>query len=127
MAVVVICTLISLGVASVWVPKRMGQDYTVHFVPDEPVYMKGATVEIIGWRINEGSARRWKWAWEVGALPSFAHSGKYPAASPEREAAQDGWLVEWPLLFGIHALILLLGGGLLTVVVRRERRRKAAV
>ena len=103
---VLVCTLLALIAATVWVPTYHGWQPQDNFADSH-----GPTAT----SITERAARiEYRWVWDRYEPNPF-------------DAGRDGrdFDVYWPLLFAQQSLILLLGGGLLTFVVRRERRRKA--
>jgi hypothetical protein len=125
---VVVCTLLALGAASLWVPLRW-QAYAwstgTRGRDDAGAWRMAAMSEFVevvpvehGWPLRWG----WNWTTETSATLPLGTRVSSSDASPHL-MGHDA--VYWHWILVEFALILLLGGGLLTLVVRRERRRKA--
>ena len=118
---VLVCTLLALIAASVWVPVAHGSNL---------ITVVNATarnqdrIRVREWESYTGQyVDRWCFAWSRTQAPPPTRP--YIVCPPGAEPL-DGERVRWPVVFIEQTLILLIGGGLLTWVVRRERRRRAA-
>lgn len=115
---VLICTLLALIAASVFVPAHLGDGWMTS--NGRGGWVGGS------WAVPE----TWQWipVWDAGLYES-ANEQHHNWSDTIRDGVHSirpaRMTIHWGVLVIEQALILLLGGGLLTFVVRRERRRKA--
>ena len=116
---VLVCTLLAMVAASVFVPAHLGDGWMRSNGRDG--WVGGSSIV----------ADTWQWipVWDAGLYESTDeehHNWSLSILGGVHSIRGARMEVHWGLLVLQQALILLLGGGLLTFVVRRERRRKVA-